>query len=179
MKVIETSIDGAYIFYPDIYKDDRGYFVETFNQNEFDKYVPNVTFVQDNQSHSVKNVLRGLHFQKAPYEQAKLVRCSEGYVIDVAIDLRKDSPTYLNWVKVDLYSDKCNYFYIPKGCAHGFVVVSDEATFQYKCDEFYHPEAEDGINAFDPYFDIDWEVNKEDAIMTDKDRNRKNYEIDL
>ena len=176
MTLQETTISGAYIINTPIYYDNRGYFTETFNQLKFNKIIPGITFIQDNQSHSTKNVLRGLHFQKEPYAQSKLVRCIKGKVFDVAVDLRKNSPTYKKWFGVTLEENSGIQFFIPKGCAHGFVVLTDEATFQYKVDEYWHPEAEDGINAFDPQFNISWAgLSKDDVIMTDKDLNRPNY----
>ena len=175
MKVEKTIIEGAYIIYTDIYFDERGYFTETYNQNKFNEIIPNIKFVQDNQSQSTKNVLRGLHFQKAPYEQSKLVRCIEGKVLDVAVDLRKDSPSYGKYVTVELEENTGKQFFIPKGCAHGFLVLSDVATFQYKVDEYWHPESEDGINPFSSSLNINWGISKEDAIMTDKDKNRKEF----
>ena len=175
MKVEKTIIEGAYIIYTDTYFDKRGYFTETFNQNKFNEIVPNIIFVQDNQSQSSKNVLRGLHFQNAPYEQSKLVRCIKGKVLDVAVDLRKDSPSYKKWISVELEENDEEQFFIPKGCAHGFLVLSDIAIFQYKVDEYWHPEAEDGINPFSSSLNIDWKIPKENVIMTDKDKNRKEF----
>lgn len=175
MKVEKTNIEGAYIIYTDIYFDDRGYFTETFNQRKFNELVSNINFVQDNQSRSSKNVLRGLHFQNQPHAQSKLVRCIEGKVLDVAVDLRKDSSTYGNVVKVELEENTGKQFFIPKGCAHGFVVLTDKATFQYKVDDYWHPEYEDGINPFSPSLNIDWGISQNEAIMTDKDKNRQEF----
>lgn len=175
MKTLETTIEGAFVIYPDVHFDSRGYFTETFNQKEFDKIVPGVTFVQDNQSQSSQNVLRGLHYQYGEHAQAKLVRCTEGTVYDVAVDLRPWSKTYMKWYGVVLSELKFNQFYIPRGCAHGFAVLSDSATFQYKCDNDYCSEAERGVNPFDPQFNIDWKISKENAILSEKDKARKNY----
>jgi len=175
MKFFETPIEGAFEIYPDVHFDSRGYFTETFNQKEFDKIVPGVTFVQDNQSHSSKNVLRGLHYQCGEYAQAKLVRCTEGTVYDVAVDLRPWSKTYMKWHGVILSELKFNQFYIPRGCAHGFVVLSDSATFQYKCDNYYNHDAERGINPFDPQFNINWKISKENVILSEKDKKSKFY----
>ena len=136
-----------------------------------------MNFIQDNESKSTKNVLRGLHYQCDPFAQSKLVRCVEGLVYDVAVDLRKDSPTYLNWQGVLLDEQLGKQFFIPKGYAHGFVVVSNVAKFQYKVDEYWHPEAEDGINPFDPILNIDWGINKEDAILSNKDKNMNNIKL--
>lgn len=175
MKIEKTDIDGAFIIYTDLYKDERGYFTESFNQKKFNELIPDIIFVQDNQSRSVKNVLRGLHFQKEPYAQSKLVRCIEGKVYDVAVDLRKNSPTYFKWFGVELEEHTGKQFFIPKGCAHGFVVLSDYATFQYKVDEYWHKESEDGINPFDPNLNIDWKINIKNAILSKQDQLRKNY----
>jgi len=175
MKVEKTIIEGAYIIYTDIYFDERGYFTETYNQNKFNEIIPNIKFVQDNQSQSTKNVLRGLHFQNAPNEQSKLVRCIEGKVLDVAVDLRKDSTSYGKYITVELEENTGKQFFIPKGCAHGFLVLSDVATFQYKVDEYWHPESEDGINPFSSSLNINWGISKEEAIMTEKDKNRKEF----
>ena len=177
MKFEKTNIKGAFVIYTDVHEDKRGYFQETFNKREFDKVIPNIEFIQDNESQSTKNVLRGLHYQKDPFAQSKLVRCTQGLVYDVAVDLRKDSPTYLKWQGVLLSEKSGKQFFIPKGCAHGFVVISDDAKFQYKVDEYWHPESEDGINPFDETLDIDWGINKEDAILSDKDKNRHNLVI--
>jgi len=175
MKIEKTIIEGAYIIYTDIYFDERGYFTETYNQNKFNEIIPNIKFVQDNQSQSTKNVLRGLHFQNAPNEQSKLVRCIEGKVLDVAVDLRKDSTSYGKYITVELEENTGKQFFIPKGCAHGFLVLSDVATFQYKVDEYWHPESEDGINPFSSSLNINWGISKEEAIMTEKDKNRKEF----
>ena len=179
MKIEKTNIEGAFIIYTDIYFDERGYFTETFNQKKFDEIVPGIRFVQDNQSQSSKYVLRGLHFQKEPHAQSKLVRCIEGKVLDVAVDLRKDSSSYGKWVSVELEENTGKQFFIPKGCAHGFLVLSDIATFQYKVDDYWHPECEDGINAFSRSLNIDWKIdNKDTIIMNEKDINRKEFEYE-
>lgn len=175
MRVDKTKIDGAFVIWPEVHFDSRGYFTETFNQQEFDKIVPGVTFVQDNQSQSSQNVLRGLHYQIGEWAQAKLVRCTDGIVYDVAVDLRPWSKTYMQWEGVMLSDVKFNQFYIPRGCAHGFVVLSEAATFQYKCDNIYKPDAEAGVNPFDPQFGINWHIDKEEAILSEKDKVRKNY----
>ena len=175
MKIEKTNIKDAYIIYTDVFTDERGYFTETFNQKKFNEIIPDITFVQDNQSRSSKNVLRGLHFQNEPHSQSKLVRCIEGKVLDVAVDLRKDSPTYGNVEEVTLEENTGKQFFIPKGCAHGFLVLTDNATFQYKVDDYWFPECEDGINPFSPSLNINWGITKDEAIMTDKDKNRKNF----
>ena len=170
MKVIKTKIDGLVIIEPKLFVDERGYFFESFNQRDFTSAVGNVTFVQDNESKSSYGVLRGLHFQLPPYAQCKLVRVIEGKVLDVAVDLRKSSPTYGQYVPVELTADNHRQLYIPKGFAHGFVVLSQQALFQYKCDEFYHPEAEGAIAWNDPVINIDWQIPAEDIILSAKDK---------
>jgi len=175
MEVIKTDIDGVFIIKPKVFKDDRGYFFESFSQKEFEEKVGNVNFVQDNESKSSYGVLRGLHFQLPPYTQAKLVRCVKGAVLDVAVDLRKGSPTYGKYVQIELTEDNHLQFFIPKGFAHGFSVLSDEAVFQYKCDEFYHPEADGGINILDDTIEdtignkINWHLSKNKMILSEKD----------
>lgn len=170
MKVINTKIKDLFILEPKVFTDPRGYFFESYSKRNFDREVGEVNFVQDNESCSVKGVIRGLHFQKPPYTQAKLVRCVKGEVLDVAVDLRKDSPTYGQYVSVILTEENHLQFFIPKGFAHGFEVLSDVAVFQYKCDEYYHPEAEGGIDAFDPFLNIDWKTLQENAIVSEKDK---------
>ena len=171
MNVIKTKIDGLVIIEPKLFVDERGYFFESFNQRGFTSAVGNVTFVQDNESKSSYGVLRGLHFQLPPYSQSKLVRVIEGKVLDVAVDLRKSSPTYGQYVSVELTADNHRQFFIPKGFAHGFVVLSQQAVFQYKCDEFYHPEAEGAIAWNDPTINIDWLISAEDIILSAKDKS--------
>ena len=173
MNVIETAIDGVVIIEPRIFEDTRGYFFESFSQREFDEKVASilghkVTFVQDNESKSSYGVMRGLHFQRPPFTQSKLVRCVKGSVLDVAVDIRKGSPTYGQHVAVELTEDNHRQFFIPKGFAHGFAVLSETAVFQYKCDEFYHPEADGGISILDDSLGIDWRI-KDNAILSDKD----------
>lgn len=169
MNVIKTDIDGVVIIEPKIFEDSRGYFFESYNDLEFINKVGFVDFVQDNESKSSYGVMRGLHFQKPPYTQAKLVRCVRGAVLDVAVDLRKDSPTYGKHVAVELTEDNHRQLFIPKGFAHGFAVLSDEAVFQYKCDNFYTPQADGGINILDESLGIDWRIPKDKAILSDKD----------
>lgn len=169
MEVISTKIEGVYILEPKVFKDSRGYFFESYSKKEFDSKIGPVDFVQDNESCSTKGVIRGLHFQKPPFSQSKLVRCVVGKVLDVAVDLRKDSPTYGQHVAVELTAENHLQFFIPKGFAHGFEVLSDVAVFQYKCDEYYHPEAEGGIDAFDSELGIEWQTIKEEAIVSEKD----------
>ena len=169
MEVIKTEIDGVVIIEPRIFKDDRGYFYESFSQREFEEKVCRTTFVQDNQSKSSYGVLRGLHFQKPPYSQSKLVRCIKGAVLDVAVDIRKGSPTFGKYVAVELTEDNHRQFFVPRGFAHGFVVLTDEVIFQYKCDNFYAPQAEGAIAWDDPDLGIDWKIDPKDIILSAKD----------
>ena len=169
MEVIKTKINGVYIIEPRIFNDARGYFFESFSQREFDEKIGHVEFVQDNESKSSHGVMRGLHFQRPPFTQSKLVRCVKGAVLDVAVDIRKGSPTYGEHVAVELTEDNHRQFFIPKGFAHGFAVLSDVAVFQYKCDEFYHPEADGGISITDESLGIDWRIPVEKAILSEKD----------
>lgn len=169
MEVIKTAIEGVVIIEPRIFKDSRGYFFESFSQREFDEKVCPITFVQDNESKSSYGVMRGLHFQRPPYTQSKLVRCVRGTVLDVAVDIRKGSPTYGKHVAVELTEENHRQFYIPKGFAHGFAVLSDIAIFQYKCDDFYHPESDGGISILDGSLGIDWKIPIEKANLSEKD----------
>ena len=168
MNVIDTELEGVKIIEPTIFKDARGYFFESFSQKEFNEKVAPITFVQDNESKSTYGVIRGLHYQKPPYAQSKLVRCVRGKVLDVAVDIRKGSPTYGKHVAVELSEDNHRQLFIPKGFAHGFAVLSDEAVFQYKCDEFYHPEVADGISVIDETLGIDWKI-KDNINVLDRD----------
>lgn len=174
MEVIKTAIEGAVILEPRVFSDARGYFFESFSQREFEQKVGAVTFVQDNESMSSYGVMRGLHFQRPPFTQAKLVRCVRGRVLDVAVDIRKGSPTYGKHVAVELTEDNHRQLFIPKGMAHGFAVLSETAVFQYKCDEFYHPEADGGISILDSSLGIDWQIPVSDAILSDKDLRHPN-----
>lgn len=169
MEVKKTSIDGVFIIEPRLFEDSRGYFFESFSQREFEEKVGPINFVQDNESKSSYGVMRGLHFQRPPFTQSKLVRCVKGAVLDVAVDIRKGSPTYGQHVAVELTEDNHRQFFIPKGFAHGFAVLSDTAVFQYKCDEFYHPEADGGISILDESLNIDWRIPTDKAILSDKD----------
>ena len=168
MEVLKTNIDGVVIIEPRIFRDERGYFFESFSQREFNEKVRPITFVQDNESKSSYGVMRGLHFQRTPFTQSKLVRCVKGAVLDVAVDIRKGSPTYGQHVAVELTEDNHRQFFVPKGFAHGFAVLSETAVFQYKCDELYHPEADGGINILDDSLGIDWHI-KDKAILSGKD----------
>lgn len=169
MNVIKTDIEGVVIIEPKLFEDSRGYFFESFSQKEFNEKVAEINFVQDNESKSTYGVMRGLHFQKPPYTQSKLVRCVRGKVLDVAVDIREGSPTYGKYVAVELSEDNHRQFFIPKGFAHGFSVLSDEAVFQYKCDDFYHQEVDGGINILDDSLGIDWGIPKENSILSEKD----------
>lgn len=174
MKVIKTDIEGVVIIEPQLFGDSRGYFMESYSERDFARLVAPVRFVQDNESRSRYGVVRGLHYQREPYSQSKLVRCLEGRVLDVAVDIRPESPTYGKYVAVELSADNHRQLFIPKGFAHGFAVLSNEALFAYKCDEFYHPEAECGIAWDDPTLSIDWGLPKEDIILSEKDKGYNN-----
>ncbi|MBR1873242.1 MAG: dTDP-4-dehydrorhamnose 3,5-epimerase [Bacteroidales bacterium] len=173
MEIIKTDIEGLLIVEPRVFSDGRGYFFESFNARDFKEATGmDINFVQDNESRSSYGVLRGLHYQRLPYTQTKLVRCVRGKVLDVAVDIRKGSPTYGRHVAVELSEDNHRQFFIPRGFAHGFAVLSETAVFQYKCDEFYHPEADSGIDLFDPALAIDWRIPREEAILSAKDTHR-------
>lgn len=169
MEVIKTSIEGVLILEPKVFGDHRGYFFESFSQREFDEKVREVKFVQDNESKSSFGVLRGLHFQKPPHVQSKLVRVVKGAVLDVAVDIRKGSPTFGKHVAVELTAENHRQLFVPRGFAHGFVVLSDEVVFQYKCDNFYAPEFEGAIAWDDPDLGIDWRIPADKVILSAKD----------
>lgn len=169
MEIKKTAIEGVFIIEPRIFRDERGYFFESYSQREFDEKIGKIEFCQDNESMSSYGVMRGLHFQRPPYTQSKLVRCVKGRVLDVAVDIRQGSPTYGKHVAVELTEDNHRQFFIPKGFAHGFAVLSDVAVFQYKCDNFYHPEADGGISILDKSLGIDWQIPTERAILSEKD----------
>lgn len=169
MEIIKTKLDGVVIIEPKIFRDSRGYFFESFSQREFEEKVCKINFVQDNESMSSYGVMRGLHFQRPPFTQAKLVRCVKGAVLDVAVDIRKDSPTYGQHIAVELSEDNHYQMFIPHGFAHGFSVLSETAIFQYKCDQFYHPESDAGISILDKSLGIDWRIPTDKAILSDKD----------
>ncbi len=171
MEVIKTEIEGVVIIEPKIFGDERGYFFESFNAAEFARKVGvNTVFVQDNESKSKYGVLRGLHFQKGEFAQSKLVRVVEGRVIDVAVDIRRGSPTFGKHVAVELSKENKRQLFIPRGFAHGFAVLSEEAVFQYKCDHLYAPDHEGAIAWNDPKIGIDWQIRPEDAILSEKDK---------
>lgn len=169
MNIIQTSIAGVVIIEPRLFKDNRGYFFESFSEREFNAQIREVKFVQDNESMSSYGVMRGLHFQRPPYTQSKLVRCVKGAVLDVAVDIRKGSPTYGQYVAVELTEENHRQFFVPRGFAHGFAVLSETAIFQYKCDNFYHPEADGGISILDDSLGIDWRIPTDHAILSEKD----------
>lgn len=171
MNVISTPIKGVFIIEPSIFSDSRGYFFESYNQNEFDEKIGSVRFVQDNESYSSYGVLRGLHFQKPPFAQSKLVRVISGRVLDVAVDIRNGSPTYGQHVAVELSGENHRQFFIPRGFAHGFVVLSETALFQYKCDNFYAPQSEGAIAWNDPALAIDWRIPADRILLSEKDRH--------
>lgn len=174
MEVIKTDIEGVVIIEPRIFKDERGYFYESFSQREFEEKVYRTVFVQDNQSKSSYGVLRGLHFQKPPYCQSKLVRCIKGAVLDVAVDIRKGSPTFGKYVAVELTEENHRQFFVPRGFAHGFAVLSEEAVFQYKCDNFYCKESEGSVAWNDPQLAIDWRIPADKVLLSEKDKLSKN-----
>ena len=169
MEVIKTNIEGVIIVEPRIFKDGRGYFFESFSQREFEEKVCKTTFVQDNESKSSYGVVRGLHFQKPPFAQSKLVRVIKGAVLDVAVDIRKGSPTFGQYVSVELTGENHRQFFIPRGFAHGFSVLSEEVIFQYKCDNFYSPQSEGAIAWNDPDLNIDWRIPAEKVVLSEKD----------
>ena len=169
MEVIKTNIEGVIIVEPRIFKDGRGYFFESFSQREFEEKVCKTTFVQDNESKSSYGVVRGLHFQKPPFAQSKLVRVIKGAVLDVAVDIRKGSPTFGQYVSVELTGENHRQFFIPRGFAHGFSVLSEEVIFQYKCDNFYSPQSEGAIAWNDSDLNIDWRIPVEEVVLSEKD----------
>lgn len=177
MNIIYTNLEGVLIIEPKVFKDPRGYFFESFSQKEFNENVGSIlghtiNFVQDNESMSSYGVMRGLHYQKMPFSQSKLVRCVKGAVLDIAVDIRKGSPTFGKHVAVELTEDNHLQLFIPRGFAHGFAVISEIAIFQYKCDNFYHPEAEGGINLKDKTLGINWMIPINRSIISDKDLNQ-------
>ena len=174
MEVIKTDIEGVVIIEPRIFKDERGYFYESFSQREFEEKVCRTTFVQDNQSKSAYGVVRGLHFQKSTCSQSKLVRCIKGAVLDVAVDIRKGSPTFGKHVAVELSEENHRQLFIPRGFAHGFAVLTPEAVFQYKCDNYYNKESEGAIAWNDPQLAIDWRIPADKVLLSEKDRNSRN-----
>lgn len=176
MIVNETKLKDCFILEPTIFEDNRGYFLETFNQNTFNKVIgQNIDFVQDNESFSRKGTLRGLHYQKGEHSQAKLVRVIKGCVLDIAVDIRKDSLTFGEYVSAELSQENKKQLFIPRGFAHGFIVLSDTAIFLYKCDNFYNKESEGGIIYNDESLNIDWKLNQEELIISEKDLKLKPF----
>lgn len=173
MNIIKTGIEGVVIIEPKVFEDNRGYFFESFSQKIFEERVCKTVFVQDNESKSSYGVLRGLHFQKPPHAQSKLVRVIKGKVLDVAVDIREGSPTFGRHVSVELTEENKRQFFVPRGFAHGFVVLSDEVIFQYKCDNLYAPDYEGAIAWDDPDLNIDWHVSIDKIILSDKDKHHK------
>lgn len=172
MEFVKLDIPGLLIIEPRVFPDSRGYFYESYCKREFDEAVGYaVDFVQDNQSKSSFGVVRGLHFQKPPFTQAKLVKCIKGKVLDVAVDLRKDSPTFGKHYGIELSEENKLQFFVPRGFAHGFAVLSEEAVFQYKCDNYYAPQSEGGISILDESLGINWLIRREDMLLSDKDTN--------
>lgn len=171
MNVIKTAIEGVFILEPRLFEDARGYFFESFNQREFEEKVGKTVFVQDNESKSTYGVVRGLHIQKPPYTQSKLVRVVKGAVLDVAVDVRKGSPTFGQHVAVELTGENHRQFFIPKGFLHGFSVLSEEVVFQYKCDNFYAPASEGAVAWDDPDLGIDWRIPADKVILSEKDEH--------
>lgn len=169
MEVIKTELEGVVIIEPKIFRDARGYFFESFSQKEFEEKVRKIAFVQDNESMSSYGVMRGLHFQLPPFTQSKLVRCVKGKVLDVAVDIRKGSPTFGKHVSVELSEDNHRQFFVPRGFAHGFAVLSETAVFQYKCDNFYAPQSDGGISILDDSLGIDWKLPTDKVILSVKD----------
>ncbi|MBO7315638.1 MAG: dTDP-4-dehydrorhamnose 3,5-epimerase [Paludibacteraceae bacterium] len=175
MQIIETDIEGVFILKPHIFNDERGYFFESFSARKFEEKVAKTTFIQDNESKSSYGVVRGLHFQKPPFAQSKLVRVIKGAVLDVAVDIRKNSPTYGKYIAVELTEENKLQLFIPRGFAHGFSVLSNEAIFQYKCDNFYNKESEGSILWNDEILNIDWKIPKEKIILSEKDKNSQAF----
>lgn len=171
MKIYKTDIEGVVIIEPSVFEDERGYFFESYNQAKMEEAGLNYTFIQDNQSKSSYGTVRGIHFQKGEFAQAKLVRVLEGTVLDVAVDLRKNSPTFGKYVAVELSAENKKQLMIPRGFGHGFSVLSKTAVFAYKCDNVYNKASEGGIRFDDPDINIDWKINPKDAILSEKDKN--------
>lgn len=171
MNIIKTEIEDVVIIEPKLFRDGRGYFFESFSERDFNAQVQHVKFVQDNESKSAYGVLRGLHFQKPPFAQSKLVRVIKGAVLDVAVDIRKESPTFGRHVAVELTEENHRQLFIPRGFAHGFSVLSEEVIFQYKCDNFYAPQSEGAIAWNDPCLQIDWKIPADKVILSEKDKH--------
>lgn len=177
MTIVPTAIEGVVILEPKVFRDARGYFFESFSQHEFDRLVRPVRFVQDNESHSVRGVMRGLHYQRMPYTQSKLVRCTQGAVLDVAVDIRRGSPTFGQHVAVELTAENHRQLFVPRGFAHGFAVLSEVAVFEYKCDNYYAPEADAGVSLLDDRLGIDWPMRPEEALLSEKDLRHPLFDV--
>lgn len=178
MNIIETGLPGLKIIEPKVFEDERGYFFESFNEDKFiNAGLNHIKFVQDNESKSQYGVIRGLHYQLAPFAQSKLVRVLHGNVYDVAVDIRKNSPTFGQWFGLEISGENKRQFFVPRGFAHGFSVLSDTAVFMYKCDNYYNPSAERGLNIYDPQLNIDWKINKEKAIISPRDNGLPYFSI--
>jgi dTDP-4-dehydrorhamnose 3,5-epimerase len=175
MNLVKTKLDGLVVLKPTVFKDNRGYFMESYNQKNINKLIGNVSFVQDNESESSRGVLRGLHFQKPPYSQSKLVRCVKGSVLDVALDLRKNSKTYGHFETIFISGKNKEQLFVPKGFAHGFIVLSESAILSYKADNYYNPESESGIIWNDPNLNIDWKINNKEIIVSEKDTKLQSF----
>ena len=175
MKFIKTEIEGLIIIEPKVFGDDRGYFFESYNQKKFEEVVGKVLFIQDNESKSSKGVLRGLHFQKPPFDQAKLVRCVKGKVLDVAVDIRKGSKTYGQYIAIELSSENNKQLFVPRGFAHGFLVLSESAIFAYKVDNVYAPDYDAGIYWNDPMLNIPWVINESEIRVSEKDSKLSSF----
>ena len=177
MTVKETKLKGCFILEPKVFEDSRGYFFESFNQNKFNKLIgQNINFIQDNESYSSKGVLRGLHYQRGEFAQAKLVRVVKGTVLDIAVDIRKNSPTFGEYVTLELSEDNKQQLFISRGFAHGFIVLSDAAVFSYKCDNFYNKESEAGIIFNDKALNIDWGISEDALVISEKDKLLPTFE---
>ena len=176
MKAIETNLSGCFIIEPSVFEDERGYFFESYSQSKLEEILGyNPVFVQDNQSRSNYGVVRGLHLQSGKHAQAKLIRVLEGKVLDVVVDVRKDSTTFGQWTSIELSADNKKQLFVPRGFLHGFSVLSENATFFYKCDNFYNKESENGINPLDPDLGIDWGVNIEQIVLSQKDQEAQSF----
>ena len=175
MEITYTKFKDSVIITPSVYGDERGYFMETYNHLTYEGILPDRPFVQDNESKSTRGVLRGLHFQKPPYTQAKLVRVVLGSVLDIIVDLRQEEPTYGQSIGVELSDTNKKLFYVPRGFAHGFIVLSDTAIFSYKCDNYYSKEHDSGLNALDSFLNLDWQLPHQSILMSDKDKQQPHW----
>ena len=176
MQFVKTDIPDVVIIEPKVFGDERGYFFESFRQDQFDRHIGKVNFIQDNESKSTYGVLRGLHYQLPPFAQSKLVRVIKGKVLDVAVDIRKNSPTFGKHVAIELSEDNKRQLFIPRGFAHGFLSLSDEVIFSYKCDNYYNKESEASIMYNDKTINIDWKIKVDDLLLSEKDRKHPNFE---